>query len=132
MFIKLVSSVFLPNGSVNLPVNSMWSPLPKRRRPSDAPGRVKERNMKRRKRLLEERAKELPRLHLALTFQLEEERAAFQTRVSIAECPIIVCVCVCVCVYVSHRSKGVRDNRRRFTHISKKKITTAAVGPFIS
>ena len=45
-----------------------------------------------------------------------------------------VCVCVraCVCVCVSYRSKGVRDNSRRFTHISKKKIATAAVGPFIS
>ena len=45
---------------------------------------------------------------------------------------VYVCVCVCVCVCVSHRSKGVRDNSRRFTHISKKKSTTAAVGPFIS
>ena len=37
-----------------------------------------------------------------------------------------------LCVCVSYRSKGVRDNSRRFMHISKKKITTAAVGPFIS
>ena len=37
---------------------------------------------------------------------------------------------MCVCVCVSYRSKGVRDNSRPFTHISKKKITTAAVGLF--
>ena len=53
-----------------------------------------------------------------------------------------LCVCACVracvrpymraCVRVSYRSKGVRDNSRRFTHISKNKITTAAVGPFIT
>ena len=45
---------------------------------------------------------------------------------------VCACVCVCVCVCVSYRSKGVRDNSRRFTHVSKNKITTAAVGPFIS
>ena len=33
---------------------------------------------------------------------------------------------------VSYRSKGIRDKSKRFTHISKKEITTAAVGPFIS
>ena len=37
-----------------------------------------------------------------------------------------------VCVCVSYRSKGVRDNSRCFTYISKEKITTATVGPFIS
>ena len=30
------------------------------------------------------------------------------------------------------RSKGVRHNSRRFTHIKKKKITAAAVGLFFS
>ena len=45
---------------------------------------------------------------------------------------VIYLVCVCVCVCVSYQSKHVRDNSRRFTHVSKKKITTAAVGPFIS
>ena len=48
---------------------------------------------------------------------------------------VCVCVCVCVCLRVCHTevtSKGVRDNSSRFTYMSKKKITTAAVGPFIS
>ena len=56
--------------------------------------------------------------------------------------PTCVCVCVwararacvraCVHVGVWYRSKGVRDNSKRFTHKSKKKITTTAVGLFIS
>ena len=41
-------------------------------------------------------------------------------------------ICVCVCVCVSYWSNGVRDNSGYFTHISKKKFTTAAIGPFIS
>ena len=81
--------------------------------------------MKRRKRFREEEAKELPRFHLALTFQSEEERTAFQTRVYIVECPILVCMC-------HTKVKVSETNSRRFTHISEKKITTAAIGPFIS
>ena len=47
---------------------------------------------------------------------------------------VCVCVCACVCarVCVCHTKVNGSDNSRRSTYISKKKITTAAIGPFIS
>ena len=62
-------------------------------------------------------------------------RAVLRACVRVCVCAyacVRACLCVCVRACVSYRSKGVRNNSRRFTHISKKKVTTAADGSFIS
>ena len=72
------------------------------------------------------------RFHVKLVAWIQQQ-SDLNKQSCVRECvPVCVCVHACVRVCVSYRSKGVRDNSRRFTHRSKRKITTAAIGPFIS